>query len=67
MCFSGHDNLVLVWNVEEGEIISEVEFPDIILGACWSFDGSRAAVSCKDKRVTVIDPRAGQILHTTVR
>ncbi|ESO01082.1 hypothetical protein HELRODRAFT_112879 [Helobdella robusta] len=58
----GSDNHVILWNVGEGEAIMSIEFPDIPLSASWNYDGSRFAVSSKDRKVRIVDPRTGEVL-----
>jgi len=60
---SGSDNKIFVWNVGTGEAIMELEFPDIPLSASWSWDGSKFATSCKDRKVRIVDGRTGRILR----
>lgn len=57
----GADNKVFIWNVGTGEAVSEVDFPDIPLSARFSWNGSRVVVSCKDKKIRIVEPRSGTI------
>jgi len=59
---AGSDNRVIIWNVGTGEQLTEFELPDLPLSVCWNLDGSRIALSCKDKRLRVMDPRNGKCL-----
>lgn len=59
----GSDNKIFIWNVGTGEILNEMEFPDIPLSASWSWDGAKLVVSCKDRKVRIVDPRRGEFLH----
>lgn len=38
----------------------------LLLSACFSADGSRLAVTSKDRRVRVLDPRSGKILQVSL-
>ena len=58
---SGSDNKVIIWNIGTAEAIMEVELPDVPLSASWSYDGALFAVSCKDRKLRIVDPRAGTI------
>lgn len=58
----GADNKVFIWNVGTGESIVEIDFPEIPLSASWSLDGTKFVVSCKDRKLRVVDPRSGAIL-----
>lgn len=56
---SSTDNCVKVWDIEKAsEITSNSEFNDIIQNVSWNWNGSLAAVSCKDKQMRILDPRA---------
>ncbi|KAK2185350.1 hypothetical protein NP493_239g02062 [Ridgeia piscesae] len=59
----GSDNKLFIWNVGTSEALIEIDcLPDIPLCASWNWDGSRFVVSCKDKKVRIIDPRTGDVL-----
>ena len=65
MC-AGSDNKIFIWNVGTSEALIEIDsLPDIPLCASWNCDGSRFVVSCKDKKVRILDPRTGDILQVT--
>ena len=60
---SGSDNQLFIWNVETSDALIDIDcLPDIPLSLSWNFDGSKFVVSCKDKKVRIIDPRTGDIL-----
>jgi len=40
-----------------------VELPDIALSASWSYNGSLFVVSCKDKKIRIIEPRIGTVVQ----
>ena len=54
--------MVIVWDAGTGEALSSVELPDIPLCASWNKNGSSVVTSCKDKKVRILDPRAGTIV-----
>lgn len=58
----GSDNKVVVWNIGTGEPVMEIEIPDIPLSASWNWEGTKFVVSCKDRKVRVLDPRNGATL-----
>jgi len=58
---SGADNMVMLWNVSTEEVLVEINFPDMIISACFNFNGSKLVTSCKDKFTRVVDPRTGEI------
>ena len=59
---AGADGMVIVWDVGTGEALNSVELPDIPLCASWNRNGSNVVTSCKDKKVRILDPRAGTIV-----
>jgi len=66
VCFAvclGSDNKIFIWNVGTAEVVTEVELPDIALSASWSYNGSLFVVSCKDKKIRIIDPRSGTVVQ----
>ena len=66
LCVVGSDNKIFIWNVGTGEILNEMEFPDIPLSASWSWDGAKLVVSTKDRKVRIVDPRRGEFLHVSI-
>lgn len=62
----GSDNKVLIWNCGTEEIITEVEFPDLVLSISWNYIGNRLLTACKDKKLRIIDPRSGEILKVSI-
>jgi coronin-1B/1C/6 len=59
---AGSDNQVAIWNVGTGEILVNIDcHPDIVLSACFNWDGSKLVTTCKDKKIRIIDPRTGEI------
>ena len=65
--FPGSDNLVIVWDVGTGEALCSVDLPDIPLCASWNWDGSRVVVSCKDKKIRILDPREESVVKVRER
>jgi coronin-1B/1C/6 len=59
---AGSDNQVAIWNVGTGEILVHIDcHPDIVLSACFNWDGSQLVTTCKDKKIRIINPRTGEI------
>lgn len=58
----GSDNKVFIWNIGTGEAVMEIDFPDIPLSASWGLDGTKFVLSCKDRKIRLVDPRSGEIL-----
>lgn len=44
----------------------EIDIPDIPLSASWSWEGTKFVISCKDRKVRVVDPRSGTILKVSM-
>lgn len=57
---AGSDNKIFLWNCGTGEPLVEIELPDLILSASFNMNGSRVAVTTKDKMLRVLDPRTGE-------
>ena len=63
----GSDNKIFIWNVATAEPLTEFELIDIPLSVSWNADGSKFVVSCKDKKIRVVNPRSGQILLVSIK
>jgi len=61
----GSDNKIFIWNVGMGEVLSEIDFPDIPLSCSWNWDGSRFAVACKDHKLRIVEPRTGKFIRVS--
>ena len=57
---------MIVWDVGTGDALCSVELPDIPLCASWNWEGSRVVVSCKDKKIRILDPREENIVKVCV-
>ncbi|KAF4025522.1 hypothetical protein G4228_017493 [Cervus hanglu yarkandensis] len=66
---SGYDYKVMVWNLDSKEtvIMSPVKtincHQDVILSMSFNTNGSLLATACKDRKIRVLDPRAGTVLQ----
>lgn len=64
---------VMVWNLDtkESVIKSPVKtidcHQDVILSMSFNTNGSLLATTCKDRKIRVLDPRAGSILQVGAR
>ncbi|XP_058158608.1 coronin-2A isoform X2 [Dasypus novemcinctus] len=66
---SGYDYKVMVWNLDTQE--SVIRGPvrtischqDMILSMSFNTNGSLLATTCKDRKIRVLDPRAGAVLQ----
>jgi len=57
---AGTDFKILIWNVGNASIITSIELPDLIFHCSFNYDGSKLCVTCKDKKIHIIDPRTGE-------
>jgi WD40 repeat protein len=57
------DNTVRLWDVTQGEK-AKVDIPDQPYSISWNLDASLIACTSKDKKLNIIDPRAGTITQT---
>ncbi|KAI5625225.1 coronin-2A isoform X1, partial [Silurus asotus] len=68
---TGYDYQVMVWNLNTPEQViknpvrSISVHTDMVLSMSFNTDGSLIATSCKDKKIRIIDPRAGTLLQET--
>ncbi len=65
MCrvFVGSDNKIVVWNVGVGEVLLEVDLPDLPFSVSWNHNGSKFACTCKDKNLKIFNARTGEKLQ----
>ena len=70
---SGYDYKVMIWNLDSKEsvIMSPVKtincHQDVILSMSFNTNGSLLATACKDRKIRVLDPRAGTVLQVGAR
>ncbi|NXA63587.1 COR2A protein, partial [Mohoua ochrocephala] len=68
---SGYDYKIMIWNldVKDAVLLSPVKIldihKDVVLSMSFNTDGSLLATACKDKKIRVIDPRAGIVVRET--
>ncbi|XP_048775276.1 coronin-1B-like isoform X2 [Ostrea edulis] len=62
---AGADCKICIWNVGTGELYVEINLPDIIYSANFSYNGDRFVCTCKDKHLRVIDSRTGKVVKET--
>ncbi|NXI86809.1 COR2A protein, partial [Rhipidura dahli] len=66
---SGYDYKIMIWNLESSMTVlsSPVKIldvhHDVVLSMSFNTDGSLLATACRDKKIRVIDPRAGKVLQ----
>uniref|UniRef100_A0A3B3DG67 Coronin n=1 Tax=Oryzias melastigma TaxID=30732 RepID=A0A3B3DG67_ORYME len=58
---SAYDYKVLLWDISQAGAV--ILHPALLLSVSFNSDGSRLAVTSKDRRVRVVDPRLGKILQ----
>eukprot|EP01108_Squamamoeba_japonica_P001341 TRINITY_DN1556_c0_g1_i1.p1 TRINITY_DN1556_c0_g1~~TRINITY_DN1556_c0_g1_i1.p1 ORF type:complete len:459 (-),score=207.83 TRINITY_DN1556_c0_g1_i1:47-1423(-) len=58
---TSQDYTVKLWDIETGQNKITLDGPtDIIQSIAWNYDGSRLAITCKDKKNRICDPRTGK-------
>ncbi|NXH41730.1 COR2A protein, partial [Dicaeum eximium] len=66
---SGYDYKIMIWNigVKDAVLSKPVKIldvhKDVVLSMSFNRDGSLLATACRDKKIRVIDPRAGAVLQ----
>ncbi|XP_010192007.1 PREDICTED: coronin-2A-like, partial [Mesitornis unicolor] len=66
---SGYDYKIMIWNLDTKEpIISNPvkildAHKDVVLSMSFNTDGSLLATACRDRKIRLIDPRAGTVLQ----
>ncbi|KAM9368002.1 coronin-2A [Phaethornis superciliosus] len=66
---SGYDYKIMIWNLDTKEpvISNPVKIleihKDVVLSMSFNTDGSLLATSCRDRKIRLIDPRAGTVLQ----
>ncbi|XP_044295621.1 coronin-2A [Varanus komodoensis] len=66
---TGYDYKVLIWNLDTKESVIQAPVKtigfhsDVILSMSFNTDGSLLATACRDKKIRIIDPRAGTLLQ----
>ncbi|KAL8431146.1 hypothetical protein ACSSS7_005464 [Eimeria intestinalis] len=58
-CFDGS---VALWNVDSASLFSSVSLGDSVLSVKWSNSGDKLASTSKDKSLSIIDPRAKNVV-----
>ncbi|OWK53506.1 Coronin-2A [Lonchura striata] len=66
---SGYDYKIMIWNLGvTGTVLSKPvkildAHKDVVLSMSFNTDGSLLATACRDRKIRVIDPRAGTVLQ----
>ncbi|XP_058717640.1 coronin-2A-like, partial [Poecile atricapillus] len=66
---SGYDYKIIIWNLEVKDAILRKPVKildahkDVVLSMSFNTDGSLLATACRDRKIRVIDPRAGTVLQ----
>ena len=57
----------MIWNVEQAEPVNVIDCQsNIIYSISWNRDGSLFCMTCKDKKLRVIDPRLGDCVAVSL-
>nr|XP_056703930.1 coronin-2A [Euleptes europaea] len=66
---TGYDYKIMIWNLNTKESVIQdpvktISFhTDVILSMSFNTDGSLLATACRDRKIRIIDPRAGTLLQ----
>ncbi|NWS02677.1 coronin-2A [Motacilla alba alba] len=66
---SGYDYKIMIWNLDvvDNVLSNPVKIldvhKDVVLSMSFNTDGSLLATACRDRKIRVIDPRAGTVLQ----
>ncbi|KAK2514099.1 coronin-2A isoform X2 [Columba livia] len=66
---SGYDYKIMIWNLDNKEAVisNPVKIldahKDVVLSMSFNTDGSLLATACRDRKIRLIDPRAGTVLQ----
>ncbi|XP_053227628.1 coronin-2A isoform X1 [Podarcis raffonei] len=66
---TGYDYKIMIWNLDTKESVIQTPVKtihfhtDVILSMSFNTDGSLLATACRDRKIRVIDPRAGTVLQ----
>ncbi|KAF1503138.1 Coronin-2A, partial [Megadyptes antipodes antipodes] len=66
---SGYDYKIMIWNLDtkEAVISNPVKIldahKDVVLSMSFNTDGSLLATACRDRKIRLLDPRAGTVLQ----
>ncbi|XP_045173053.1 coronin-6-like isoform X2 [Mercenaria mercenaria] len=59
---SGADHKIFLWNVGVGEVLVEMDLPDLCLSMSFNYDGTQFVTTCKDKKMRIFETRTGKML-----
>ncbi|NXP72814.1 COR2A protein, partial [Ramphastos sulfuratus] len=66
---SGYDYKIMIWNLDSKDVVisNPVKIldvhKDVVLSMSFNTDGSLLATACRDRKIRLIDPRAGTVLQ----
>ncbi|XP_077201602.1 coronin-2A isoform X2 [Paroedura picta] len=66
---TGYDYKIMIWNLNTKEPVIEAPVKtisfhtDVILSMSFNTDGSLLATACRDRKIRIIDPRAGTLVQ----
>lgn len=59
---SGADCKTLLWDVGQGEILAELDLPDLLYSIGFSYNGEQVVSTCKDKFLRVHNARTLEVV-----
>ena len=62
MYLSGADCKTLLWDVGQGEILAELDLPDLLYSIGFSYNGEQVVSTCKDKFLRVHNARTLEVV-----
>eukprot|EP00438_Fugacium_kawagutii_P000338 Skav202892 [mRNA] locus=scaffold131:9458:10807:- [translate_table: standard] len=54
-----------IWNLAEQEVAYSIPLPDQVMHVKWNYSGSLVAITSKDKKLHIVDPRQSKIAAAT--
>ncbi|XP_062984562.1 coronin-2A [Elgaria multicarinata webbii] len=66
---TGYDYKIMIWNLDTKESVIQAPVKtinfhtDVILSMSFNTDGSLLTTACRDRKIRIIDPRAGTLLQ----
>lgn len=62
-CPPGADNKTCLWDVGTGEVLAEIDLPDVLFSFSFNFNGEKVVSTCKDKLLRVHNARTLEVVQ----